>query len=507
MLQNQPLQTQALQQQVQAGQLENQQRQIDLKDQEAMNAAMQQWGQPKAGGSSSQDTSMPNYDDLITLAKKNGASFKAIQGLQTQVLGMKEKASTIAKDDAQTGAAQANAIKTKNGMLIDAMSGVLSLPDDQLAPGLLSAAQELSAKGLLDPQHIQQAQRLAQSGDPAAIRKALNIQITGIGGFNKLLEDAQKQASIEAEKSTTAKNQAEADWYAKNGGAPGVPVEATQQADWLKNNPGKGPSDFLLWKLQHTPAAMIMGNQLGGAQNSDALDFAANNYRLSGQMPPDLARSPGTVTAVIRRAAEMDKNAGGTGIAGNKVDLEANKKSLDNLQKQFDSVNAFETTAGKNIDMALQKAAAIPDLGARFANIPVRMINEKMLGTQQMAEFRTAMATAQTEAAKVLNSSNASGVLSDSARHELEDITNGNLPLNAMKGQWSVIKQDMQNRHDSYQQQINDIHARIKGQSSGQPQPAATGGTVKMKAPNGQTKEVAPDQVDHYKQLGATVVQ
>jgi hypothetical protein len=33
------------------------------------------------------------------------------------------------------------------------------------------------------------------------------------------------------------------------------------------------------------------------------------------------------------------------------------------------------------------------------------------------------------------------------------------------------------------------------------------GGTVKMKAPNGQTKDVSPDEVEHYKKMGATVVQ
>lgn len=33
-----------------------------------------------------------------------------------------------------------------------------------------------------------------------------------------------------------------------------------------------------------------------------------------------------------------------------------------------------------------------------------------------------------------------------------------------------------------------------------------TGGTVKMKAPNGQTQDVPADQVDHYKALGATVI-
>jgi hypothetical protein len=218
--------------------------------------------------------------------------------------------------------------------------------------------------------------------------------------------------------------------------------------------------------MKNSPSALVMNNQLGGQGNSDALDFAADNYRRTGQLPAGFSRSPQTTAAVITRAAELDKQAGGQGIATNKAEYQSDLGSLKNLQKNADFVGAFESTAAKNIDMALNKAAAIPDLGARFMNTPIRMINDKMLGTREMAEFKAALATAQTESAKVLNSANASGVLSDSARREVEDITSGNLSLNAMKGQWNVIKQDMKNRSESYHQQITDIQGRIKGTGS-----------------------------------------
>jgi hypothetical protein len=197
-----PLRMQALQQGVQSGQLDLQQKQITLKDQQAMNAAMQQWSQqPKQGTTGG--SPMPNYDDLIDLARKNGASFSAIQGIQKSILDMKDKASSIAKNDAQAGTSNANTMKIKNGMLTDALTGVVNLPDDQLASGLLSTAQQLAAKGLLDPEHVQLAQQLAQSGNPAAIRQQLTTQISGLGGFTKLLDDAQKKVLLEQEKGKT----------------------------------------------------------------------------------------------------------------------------------------------------------------------------------------------------------------------------------------------------------------------------------------------------------------
>jgi hypothetical protein len=202
MMQLAPLQQQEAQQRVQSGQLELQKAQREQQDQQKMSAVMQDWASPKpaaaaADGTQPQASSMPNYDDLLDRTRKAGVSYSTYQALQKQVLDMKDKASTIAKNDAQAGSAQANAIKTKNDMLINAMTGVMQLPDEQLVPGLQSAAQQLTQQGVLDPQHAQMASQLAQMADPAKIRAALTSQIAGMGGFNKLLEDAQKKAQAE----------------------------------------------------------------------------------------------------------------------------------------------------------------------------------------------------------------------------------------------------------------------------------------------------------------------
>ena len=216
-----PLQQQQAQQSVQEGQLDIHAKQVAARDADAMSAAMQQWGQPKAGAqpdnlstsyavqnpqaSAAQPSpgapatgsaSMPNYDDLIELARRNGASFNAIKGLQTSILDMKDKASTIVKNDAQTGQYNANAMKTKNGMIIDALAGAINAPDAQLPQQVMQTAQELAGKGLLDPQHIQMAQQIAQSGDPNQIRQQLSVYVKSLGGYNQMITDAQKKAEL-----------------------------------------------------------------------------------------------------------------------------------------------------------------------------------------------------------------------------------------------------------------------------------------------------------------------
>jgi hypothetical protein len=455
---NAPLQTQALQQQVQAGQMENQQRQLQLNDQQAMTKAMQQWD--------GKDLSA-----LPSLVLKNGGSATAVIGLKQKSLEMQKQYSDIAAQDATTGSKNIETQMKRADMLSGALSTVIQAPDDQLPQVLTATAQDLAQKGLLDPQHAQAAAQLAQTGNPAQIRQQLDLMRKQFMAQSQLMDEAQKKAATEASQTTAMKNQAEMKFYQQNGGAPGVPVEAMQQADWLKKNPGKGPSDFLLWKLQHTPQAMMMGNMLAGPQNQDALDFAANNYRQTGQMPGGLYRSPGTTQAIIARAAQLDQQAGGGGIAANKATLGSYTDALKKLQTNYSSVQAFEQTAEANMNLLQQTAQKIPDLGSRFANVPVRMINAKMIGTDNMAAFKTALTTAQTEAAKVLNSSNASGVLSDSSRHELQDVIDGNMPYSALVASLNTLKQDMANRTQAYQGQISDLQNRIRTAGGAAPSP------------------------------------
>lgn len=219
-----PLQQQQAQQSIQSGQLGIQQQQQALKDQQAMTAAMHDWDGK-------------DVNSLIPLVIKNGASAQAVMGLKSKVLEQQQTYSKIAADDATTGAKNLETMKGKNDMIAGALGNVVNMPDDQLAQGLVQTAQDLVKNGLIDPQHAQVAAQLAQSGDPAKIRQQLGLMQKGLMSESQQMEAAQKQA-------TTAKDQAELDFYKKNGGAPGVPVAAQQQADWLQKHPGKGPADF-----------------------------------------------------------------------------------------------------------------------------------------------------------------------------------------------------------------------------------------------------------------------
>jgi hypothetical protein len=221
----------------------------------------------------------------------------------------------------------------------------------------------------------------------------------------------------------------------------------------------KNRATFLAWKAKQNPIAVIAGNML---PPGTALDQQAELYAQTHEMPPALTRSPGTVAAIIKRAAELHPEQN---LAMNQAEYKANQAALTNVQKTFDMVTSFENTAIKNLDQVIKAGQKIPDLGARFANIPVRSIDSKVLGTPEMARFRAALLTAKNEAARVLTTANASGVLSDEARREASDVLDGNLPFPAMVAAIGQLKTDFANRHSSYQQQIADIKSRISGKT------------------------------------------
>jgi hypothetical protein len=227
----------------------------------------------------------------------------------------------------------------------------------------------------------------------------------------------------------------------------------------------------------------VMTNQLAGPANDDALNFAADNYRKTGKLPGGFNRSPATTAAIMARAAEQDKQAGGEGIAANKANLEAYTKSLDGLQRNFQQTQAFEGTALRNMDRLQQTLKDIPDLGSRFANVPARAITSKMIGSDGMARFKTDLQTVQTEAAKVLNSSTGTGNLTDSARHELQDIIDGNAPLSAIMASMGELRTDMNNRTQSYQAQIADLQGRIKNVGGTATQATPTGAAPPVRQP------------------------
>jgi hypothetical protein len=443
-----PLRQQALQQQVQEGQINLHKAQREQRDQDALSAAMQEWGKPKipsvtsstgaitipesgevisagkpltvtgpagAGAQTTSGSPMPDYDELVNLAKKNGASFAAIKGLQSSILEMRDKASTIAKNDAQTGQANANALKTKNGMIIDAMSGALNLPDNQLSQGILAATQELSGKGLLDPQHIKQAQQLAQLGDPAQMRQQLSLQIKALGGYNKILEDAQKKAQTEQEQGKSDPN---SPFYAPSqqsvamGTAPGA---AQIQAGEAKQAGRKAAAEA----AARQPFELALARQRQALSQGDP--NAAGQLLVDGDATLSQLKARGSTPEFIQSALNAAKRISGGKY--NAQEAEANFKVAESpAQLAFFGSAKSLTDPGGTLDQLAETGKQLP--GGKFPAFNKLADWEKAAtGTGPIAQYAAEALGYADDYAKVVGG----GVGTDTARQAALDL----LPKNA----------------------------------------------------------------------------
>jgi hypothetical protein len=208
----------------------------------------------------------------------------------------------------------------------------------------------------------------------------------------------------------------------------------------------------------------------------------------------------GLRSQIINRAAEAYPDVQ---FATNRAAFQANSQSLKQAQTRMDQVTAAENTAGKNLDVFLDTAKKAVDFGAPWVNKPLRDISQQGLGSADLAAYNAARQTAVNEISKVLNNAGGSAAVSDSARHEVEGLIGPNASLTQVYAAAKVLRQDMKNRHDSYQQQIDAINHRIGGATggSGAGTSGATG-NISVTAPDGSTHAFDTQaQADAFKKL------
>lgn len=222
-----------------------------------------------------------------------------------------------------------------------------------------------------------------------------------------------------------------------------------------------------------------------------AIEIAARNYLATGSMPALGMGDKVTRQTILNRAGELDPTAN---VAANKATFKADQDSLVALQKQRDAIGAFESTALKNLDVFLEAAKKIPDTGSPFFNSPIRAVSERGLGSAEMTAVNTARRTVIPEFAKILSNPGLSGQLSDSARHEVEEVVSGNATLKQMVAASNILKRDAANRRTSYDDQIKTIQGRMR--------PAAAGGKVTVTDPTGEPHQFDTQaQADAFKRL------
>lgn len=229
-------------------------------------------------------------------------------------------------------------------------------------------------------------------------------------------------------------------------------------------------------------AARGAGQMSASGATEDDFKRAGEQYAISGIMPP-MGMGSAARGKIMHYAQQFARESGMSprDMAVAQTAFAGDAKSLKAFQSQRDQIVSFENTAQKNLDLFLDAASKIPDVGSPWINKPLRTLDAKAIGDADMSAVNAARQVANNEIAKVTAGGGLSGVLSDSARNEVKDYNPADATFAQTVAVAKILKRDMANRHASMDAMIGEIKGRIGGGgNSGGGPPAGGAGSYKF---------------------------
>jgi len=254
-------------------------------------------------------------------------------------------------------------------------------------------------------------------------------------------------------------------------------------------------------KVVREPAAS--GGMTEGQQDltPEAIDIYANERAATGTNKGVSVRDVKSIRAISNRMAKLYP---GINLARNAAIFNANRGSLASMQKLHDGVQAFTSTADKNVQVLDEYATKLGGYDSPMANKTLRWFQANAQGKPELFAYNAARATVQTEYARILNTLAGSGQITDNARREMDSFIRGDLSLKAMREVLDVLRRDAQNRDSAYSDEIANISQRI-GPPQNVPPTAAPQDSVLMQR-GSKVKMVPRSQVETMRKLGAKEV-
>ena len=206
----------------------------------------------------------------------------------------------------------------------------------------------------------------------------------------------------------------------------------------------------------------------GSQYSPDGVDLAAQQYLATGIMPAlGMGQSP-VRAQIINKAAELSKNKGqdNSNVPSERASFKADTNSLTQLTKIRDNTLSFEKQAVKNFDLADGIAKTLDNQGNTvFNRWYSRKVKGEAIGDPQQRNFDLALNRALMEYAKVTTGGAASiAELSQTAQQEIKNFLDSGESYAAFKSRIEdVIKPEMRNREQSFNEQIAEINGRLKG--------------------------------------------
>lgn len=328
--------------------------------------------------------------------------------------------------------------KARADALGNAAFGLKKMPYEQRRPALAAMAPQLAPLGITPEQ--------LAAFDPTD--QAIDAQVTQVLGIKGQLEQADREDDNHRADATLTEtvrsHRVDEGLHARS-----VSISAASAAESARHN-----------RTSEAQAELT----------PQALDYAAEQFRMTGTMPSLGMRSGGARTAIVNRAAQMDQESGATGAdaVARHADVHAATGAMANLTRQKAMVQAFESTANKNADVALQLSVK----GGAQGQIPVlnRWIQsgrQNVAGDPDVAAFHLALGTLTDEYAKVVTGGGGNVGATDAARHEAERRISAAATPQQLKAVVGTMRREMANRMSSFDDTQGGLHESIRSSASG----------------------------------------
>lgn len=231
----------------------------------------------------------------------------------------------------------------------------------------------------------------------------------------------------------------------------------------------------------------------------------ANSYNV--ELPPqivqgmaaDVSTNPNLINVLTGRnmkaRAQITEELYGGGqnpdLAGAGANYRADTGALADIQKKISSLGAFERTTIKNMDEFVSAASKIKDTGSPLLNGPLRSIDRNTLGNTDQAVYDAVRSVHLPELARVIQTANAAGVLTDEARKEVERINSGDATIPQIIAVSKTMQRLVRNRITELENEATALRGRTSSQNKLKamltPKGALPNGVTETGVENGKT--------------------
>jgi hypothetical protein len=393
-----------------------------------------------------------------------------------------------AKTLAQTNAANFAAGKSRQDYRNQGLRDMANNPsdanivanhEDAVLQGMMTKEESAAqTKKLLAIPLDQRAAIFSQAGAPAAAPEATSQEIRTmreLGYPNTPAGYIAFRGAQRQERLLTPKEEAQQIRIAGAGRASNTMAYTNVQPDGQGGYLGLNKKTGRMEQIPQD-ADVVAGGVLSGA----ALELGAQGYLMDRKLPPNLGRGKqgamNTIKIMERAAAlakEYGMNAAETAI--NQIAGKAKSLALANIVKDLAAIRPYNAMLEKNGDIAISLAEKAISTNMKLANRPINWLKQNASDNPDVAEFLAQARIVTTEAARVLNNPRLVGQLTDSARHEMEAILNGDMPLESFTRVVRRLQSDGKNRVDAMVEERDSLKQSIRRpNAAGQAAPAPT---------------------------------